>query len=296
MIDLEKKINDNLNWEVEDNHEIDFRDLTPFEWWIDMPDWLGVFDKGDLAVLAGYPSSWKTAFTYFLAKHNAKIGNKTLYISLELRPRDMWLRLARKKYWVTKKQWQYRNITDQQMEGIKREYNKLKNTKDLKVISYENPPSIEVIERSILKYKKLWYDLFFVDNLGKITWESNENNRFSNITGRLQTLKNNEDICIVLLHHLSKPQQRIMQYSPGWVWAIRGSQKIIDNATLVFELFRNLDPDIESEEEKAMVELILYKDTMDGATWVVKLRFHKWDYLLYKEEIKDGEDESRIDG
>ena len=31
MIDLEKKINDNLNWEVEDNHEIDFRDLTPFE-------------------------------------------------------------------------------------------------------------------------------------------------------------------------------------------------------------------------------------------------------------------------
>jgi hypothetical protein len=44
---------------------------------------------------------------------------------------------------------------------------------------------------------------------------------------------------------------------------MRGSQKIMDNATQVFEIYRELDPDNTDETEKAKVEIIQMKDTFE---------------------------------
>jgi replicative DNA helicase len=257
--------------------------LNDYTRWIDwMPNWLWRFDKSDLVVMAWYPSCWKTEFTYFIARANANIWTKVLYLSLELPPKNLFLRMSRKRLWVGKADWQDWKVSDEQFDWIWRYYNTLKNQKNITVLWYETPPTIDEIEQTIIKYKWMWYDLFFIDNLGKIQWDVNENTRFTEITWRLQTLKNNFDTCIWVLHHLSKPP-RWMQYSPWWVTGIRWSQKIIDNATLVFELFRNLDPD-DLWEEKSKVQLILYKDTMDWATGTVDLRFNQWDYLIYNNQ------------
>jgi hypothetical protein len=42
-------------------------------------------------------SAGKTEYAYFVARQNAELGNKTLYLSLELPEYDMKLRICRKK-------------------------------------------------------------------------------------------------------------------------------------------------------------------------------------------------------
>jgi len=100
----------------------------------DFPKWVGTFDKGDLMVLAGYPSTGKTEFTYFIAKKNADIGTKVLYISLELPPQMMYLRLARKKAGISKQDRQNKNFSEQQRDIANTRFNKYKNYNNLKVI------------------------------------------------------------------------------------------------------------------------------------------------------------------
>jgi replicative DNA helicase len=278
---IQNSIKKVYNWEITTVSDIDWLDINEYTRWIDwMPNWLWKFNKRDLVVLAWYPSCWKTEFTYFIAKENAKIWIKTLYISLELKPEDMFIRIARKKAWVSKLDWQERKLTNEQFETIDLEYKKLQNIKDIQILSYEEAPKVERIIETMDKYREMWFWLFFIDNLWKIVWEQNEITRFWEITSKLQDYKNKHNICVWLLHHLSKPNKQV-QYKPWWASAIRWSQKIIDNASLVFELYRNLDPDEEDKDEKKITKLILLKDTMDWATWTVNLEFNKWDYLLF---------------
>lgn len=62
----------------------------------------GMPSKRELIILFGYMSSGKTEFAYFVARKNAALGNKVLFISLELPEYDMKLRLARKRAGISK--------------------------------------------------------------------------------------------------------------------------------------------------------------------------------------------------
>jgi hypothetical protein len=46
---------------------------------------------------------------------------------------------------------------------------------------------------------------------------------------------------------------------------LRGTQKILDNSTQVFEVYRDLDPENNNVQDKARVTLYQYKDTFEGA-------------------------------
>lgn len=296
MMEMFKKEDNNIIIDEVDERTPDRDTKNPYTRWIDwMPDRLWTFDKSDLMVLAGYPSCGKTEFTYFLARKNADKWMKVLYLSLELTSRDMRVRLARKKVWVSKKQFQEKTFDEKTREKMIWHYNYFKDYKNIKVVSYPQAPNIESIENTIRNHKEEWFDLFIIDNLWKIAGDENENTRFGDITSKLQELKKELNTCIMLLHHLSKPPRWNVN-SPWWVGAIRWSQKVIDNSTLIFELFRNLDPD--DYEDKSKVDLLLYKDTMDWAVGEVSLKFDQWEYFIYekkqnakrKSEIFDEED------
>jgi hypothetical protein len=76
---------------------------------------------------------------------------------------------------------------------------------------------------------------------------------------------------------MKKPWSR-QTYQPWWLGNIRSSQKIVDNSTLVLEVFRDQDPDLE-QEMKSIVELIQYKDSMWWVTWSVEFHYKNWKYL-----------------
>jgi hypothetical protein len=56
---------------------------------------------------------------------------------------------------------------------------------------------------------------------------------------------------------------------------VRGTQKILDNSTQVFEVYRDLDPENTNPETKAKVTLYQYKDTFEGANGFVDIYFNK---------------------
>lgn len=222
-------------------------------------------------------SSWKTEFSYFVARKNAdhsKIG----FISLELPEYDMKLRIARKRAWISKYDYQTGNYSDEQQMIMEAEREKINSIPNI-IIDNPEDKSLRGIDKSLRTLYDAWCRMFFIDNLDKIVWDGNddENKRYQKITSFLQDFKNNNDACIVLLHHAKKPDSKWLVYRRAGLAGMRGSQKIMDNATQVFEIYRDLDPEV-SEEDKNRVELIQMKDTFEWANWTVEIYFRKWEY------------------
>jgi hypothetical protein len=78
-----------------------------------------------------------------------------------------------------------------------------------------------------------------------------------------------------LLHHMKK-SAREDAYKPWGLSEIRGNQKLSDDADKILQIWRNMDPDVEDEEEKNTTSLILHKDR------------EFWDIELINLHFKDG--------
>lgn len=251
---------------------------SDFTWWLEsLNKRFGRPWKRDLITLFGYMSSWKTEFTYFVSRKNAEVGNKVCYISLELPEFDMKLRIARKKAWISKDDAQTGNYSQHQKEIVNKEMEKMNNQKNLYIYKPEEC-NMKWIEHTIRMFYDEWCRFFVIDNLDKISGNENDNVRQQEVSSSLQDIKNELNICIILIHHAKKPFNSMQQYLPAWMVGLRGTQKILDNSTQVFEVYRDLDPENTDVKDKARVTLYQYKDTFEWANWSVDIYFNKWDY------------------
>lgn len=223
-------------------------------------------------------SSGKTEFSFFVARKNAEIWNKVLFINLELPEYDMKLRIARKKWWVSKYDFQTRNYTAEQKEIMSTEFKKLERMENLYLESPQEK-TLWALETLIRRWQDNWCTMFIIDNLDKIVSndKESENDRYQRITSFLQDMKNENNICLVVIHHAKKPDNKWLVYKKSWLGGMRWSQKIMDNATQVFEIFRDLDPEID-DSERNKVEIIQMKDTFEWANWYKEIYFWKGDY------------------
>ena len=264
--------------------EIQYSKDSIFTWGIDSLDkrfWRP--DERELIVLFGYMSSGKTEFAYYTARKNLPIGNKVLFLSLELPEYQMKLRIARKSAGVSKINFQEWRFTDQQKAIMDDKFKEIENMKDLFIVSPEDKWLPNLVDM-MRKWYDNWVRLFIIDNLDKIPAEDkeDENRRYQRITSALQDFKNENPICLILLHHAKKPESKWFTYKRAGMARLRWSQKIMDNATQVFEIYRDLDPDID-ELDRGKVELIQYKDTAEGANGSVEIYFHKGNYYEKKQ-------------
>lgn len=261
---------------------IDHGKMTPFTWWLRKLDIaFGKPDEKDLIVLSGYPSVGKTEFTHFVARANADLWNLVAYLSLEMPKEKLAERYACKKAGVSRLDFQEKKYTEEQAAIIDKEYEAFLWYKNIVMIGEEKTRTMSELLSNQTNTKK-WkldelYDfgcrLFVIDNLGKIDGDLNELIRFDNISSKLQQRKNKTWATVILLHHMAKPQ-RGNQYVPWWVAGIRWSQKIIDNATQVFEIFRDLDPENTDPKDKATTTLYQYKNTMGGTNGMAEIFFN----------------------
>lgn len=269
--------------------EINYDRQTEFTWGIETLDkrfWCP--DKRELIVLFGFMSSGKTEFSYFTARANAVKWNKILYLSLELPEYDMKLRICRKKAGVSKYNFQKKKYSEEQKTIMEQTRKELQEEKNVIIQSLENK-SLSDIEKCIKESYDNWCRMFIVDNLDKIRADGkdDENSRYQKITTFLQDFKNNNDACIILIHHAKKADSKGISYKRAWIGGMRGSQKIMDNATQVFEIYRELDPDETDELQKAKVEIIQMKDTFEWANGFETIYFYKGNYYdekSYKEQ------------
>lgn len=244
-------------------------------------------DKTDLIVLAWFPWSGKTEFTHFVARANADLGIKVAYLSLEMPKLDLAKRYGIKRAWVRYIDWQEWNYTDEQAQIIKKEEQWFLNYPNIKIEWEKKRYTLSELigdypdgkERGILDFLyHEWYRMFIIDNLGKIGWFQNETMGQAEITDRLDLRKNKLQVPVILLHHMSKPDKRDKPHKPGGMAWIRGSQKIIDNASQIIEVFRDQDPDNTDMESKAKVEVLQYKNRMAGTNGFAEIYFRTWTY------------------
>ena len=260
--------------------EINFDNQTTYSRWIQSLDKrFGMPWKRELIILFGYMSSGKTEFAYFVARHNARNDSKVLFISLELPEYDMKLRIARKRAWVSKYDFQKRNYSTAQKDIMNTAFKEIDAAKNIIIESPENK-NLWTIMQEMRKGYDAGYKMFIIDNLDKILaeWKEDENGRYQRITSTLQDFKNDHDACILLLHHAKKPDGRNNMYLPAGMSGMRGSQKIMDNDTQVMEIYRDLDPDC-PQDERNRVSITQLKDTFEWANWFVDIYFHKWEYV-----------------
>jgi len=252
--------------------------LSPFTWGIDKVNKaFGKPDKRDLIVLFGYMSSWKTEFTYSVARKNIEQWMSVCYISLELPEYDMKLRIARKSAGIKKIDFQNWNFSDNQKAIMEATFDRLENTPWLYIIKPDTSDMLS-IDRTMRKHYDIGCRMFVIDNLDKIQWDENDNSRYQQISSALQDFKNENNCCIILIHHAKKPFNKLQSYMPAGISWLRGSQKILDNATQVIEIFRDLDPET-TDAEKSKVSLFQYKDTFEWANGFAEIYFNKGEYV-----------------
>lgn len=252
---------------------------TPFTRWLDVIDkkfWKP--DLRELIILFWFMSSWKTEFTYFVARSNVLKWNSVCYISLELPEYDMKLRIARKNAWISKINRQNQNFSEEQRLLMEEKFEEL-NKNNWLYITKPEATDLWTIQKTIREYYELWCRMFIIDNLDKMIWNENDNTRYQEISSWLQDMKNQEWINIMLIHHAKKPFRKEQQYEPAWMSWLRWSQKILDNSTQVIEIWRDLDPENTDPKCRAEVQLHQYKDTFEWANGYCKIYFDKWWYV-----------------
>lgn len=278
----EKKVIKELKEIKTEKIKFNHKQKNPYTWGLKTLDekfW--VFEYRELCILLWYPWMWKTEFAFFVSEANAKQWNKVMFFSLELPIEDMLMRKARKVAWVSKINFQKWETTLKQREIMDKELERLQNIKwvDLRFLQ---SPTIDNLEEEIKKAKSEWYNLFIIDNLGKIDRQGkDENEWFDIISSRLQDLKNEIANPILLLHHFKKPWKEWIM-TPWWSSWFRWSQKLMDNCSLMMEIWRDRDEDNEIEKIKKQVWLHNYKDTMDWTNAKQEFYFDEW---TYKEEF-----------
>lgn len=266
----EKKLEKVVNEKFE---EFEVWDVTPFTWWLKSLDdkmWRIDYHKFLIAVWESW--SWKTEFTFFQARKNADLWNKVCYIWLEMTKKNMISRICVKRAKVTKEQWDNKTFSESQRSLMNDEYKKLWNYKNLDIEHIENA-TLDWIKEMIMNKMKEWYTLFYIDNLGFITWDDDELKLAREISRELKEMTNLYKITIVLLHHFNKwnSQERAM---PRWLSSMRWSWKLENDADYVFQVRRDL-----SEWWDNVTTILLQKDRIWWTPASIDIIFDRWDYI-----------------
>lgn len=250
---------------------------TPFTWGLSSLDnkfWKIDYHRFIVAVWESW--AWKTEYTLFQARKNADLWYKVCYISLEMGKAGLIERQCMKRAWVNKPQWDARDLSPNQLDIMKEMQQKLWNYPNLDIIGLKDTSLAWLL--SAIRYKeKEGYVLFYIDNMGFIKWENEDELEVTKLASReLKTLTNELKISIVLLHHFNKGNS-MERYAPRGKASIRWSGKIENDADYIFQVYRDF------ETWTNIAQILLEKDRIWWEPATVPIKFVKWDY----EDVED---------
>lgn len=264
------KNEEEITYTTDENDKIvvDLDSKTPITRWVQwIDDYFGMIEYGSLVVFTWRAWSGKTEYCFFMARQNADRWEKTVFLSLEMTRQKLLERTARKRLWITVKEWNQKSFDNNRKEKFNDELNKLADYNNLSMFTTNNR-SIEWIIKLIQDQYLKWVKLFFIDNLWFITWKEweTEFEVQARAVRELKWLTNTLWITIVLLHHQKKWDWRtIDNYS-----LTRGSGKINDDADWCMTIKR--------EGQYSSIEC--YKNRDNWECWLIALEFVKWNFIL----------------
>lgn len=228
-------------------------------WWNENINNTFWYACNDLIVVVAEPWMGKTEWTCHVASENGRLWKKVLYYSLELSPSKLKQRSSYAKVWLSKAQFQRGDYDKRLNDVIEKNYEEFDKFFDL--TWNQSMQDIDVLLSNIEAKAKEWYELIIIDNLWKVRREWHKDLEVEiRLTSDLQNLKNKyKHLNIILVHHQWKVKDRASE----WMASVRWSQKIWDNATIMIQIWRDKDPDL-NDEDKSRVSLLQFKDTEWG--------------------------------
>ena len=210
--------------------------------------------KGRYIVLVGETGAGKTAWAFHLAKKNAELGNRVLYLSLEMTNESLLMRYALRKLGVTKLEWKEGKYDKEKVRQLIRELPKTLSFKKIELKGGEI--DLEYISKTVRE----GYDMVFIDNFGFIQTTGGEsmNERVATISRAMVALKKETNVVIFALHHFRKTSSDKKERGLN---AILGSSKISHDVDFAVQVHRNMDLDPDSApHERAELIVSLMKD------------------------------------
>lgn len=213
----------------------------------------GVIKSHHFAIIGAKRFSGKTTFTFDMARKNAELGHKILYISLEMDTEEILNDFARKYSGITIQEEFDKNIPEIKQKAFEKRKRELDGIENLifKGIRKTGNVRWDIIKALIKKYKDV--DMIFIDNLDLIANNIGENDweKQKRVSGEMMSFTSEKRIPIFLIHHYRKTTGK-----GHGMDELSGSGKIADNADIIVKISRNKDPEAEYPEKyKSVVHL-----------------------------------------
>lgn len=231
-----------------------------------------------MIIVAGEAGSGKTAWTFFMALQNAKLGIRTMYISLEMDTDGILTRVAREYAGITKAEWRDKEtIPQRKIDLYLQKKNYLEGVPNLIPFGF-NEGEEATIDAVLRVIKKESPDLVFVDNIGCL--QHTEANVFQSelvISNKARDYAKYNKTPIVLLHHYKKGDGKNKVKSLD---DLRGNSAFRNDAHDVIQVLREKAKEGEelSDIEKKALTIIQIKDRGFGSGGSQTIYFNHGDF------------------
>lgn len=197
---------------------------------------MGGLERGTLNLLAARPSMGKTAAGYQIAEHNAEKGYTALYISLEMKKRQLWMRRACGIAEIESRVYKAGRLTDEQKQKlIDISNNLVAKYSDRLVIIDSVPFSTKNIWQAVAEVRP---DLLVVDHMGLIQRPgANEVQELGAISWAGKMIAKQFNCAVLYLYQINRGVEARDNKRPE-MSDLRGSGEIEQNADTVSFLFR----------------------------------------------------------
>lgn len=197
---------------------------------------MGGLERGTLNLLAARPSMGKTAAGYQIAEHNAEKGYTALYISLEMKKRQLWMRRSCGIAEIESRVYKAGRLTDEQKQKLIDISNNLVAKYDERLVIIDSVPfSTKNIWQAVAEVRP---DLLVVDHMGLIQRPgANEVQELGAISWAGKMIAKQFNCAVLYLYQINRGVEARDNKRPE-MSDLRGSGEIEQNADTVSFLFR----------------------------------------------------------
>ena len=232
-------------------------------WNEELDNELWKLNKGQLLILCWETWAWKTTFATFMARKN----KNSCYYVLEDKVENIAMRYAMKYAGITKEEYNKGTRWDEKQKRFEEWYMKFAS-RDIQMVDIGHKIEIWTLLDSMEQMVNKWIWLFFIDNLGFVIWEwQNEAVQTADVSSKLVSFCLEKNVCVVLLHHFKK---RGTASDVRDIGQMRGSWKLGDDSFMVVEYMR----------DEGRTYLRVYKDRTRWDIALYEIGYNKWDFIF----------------
>lgn len=235
---------------------------------------IGGYQCGDLVIVAARPAMGKSAFAFSSAGASSEAGSGIGFISLELMEDKGQARLLSRRTGIPVSTIIRGEMTDAQ---VMMRHANLTSLKSIPLhMRYSSGMSLSDLRTEVERMKRKGVKTVFIDQLNWITApkEQNRDRELGVVSRTLKLMAAQLDVCIVLLHQLSREVEKRGDKRPV-MSDLRDSGNIEQDAQIVLLLYRPEYYGIMDDSQGStagVVDVIVAKNT-NGSTGSVRLRF-----------------------